>query len=335
MIIGNPEYFTVDHIEKNRKNTSAVLAEQVVHSLELVSLLVYEGLDFLFKGGNSLLVLLEHPQRFSIDVDIASGETKEHVEEILDKLVKDSDLFTRWERRVHKTKPWLPMTSYYMFYNSYFTDPAETNIMLDVQLKMTRYEKIQKPVCCGNFYQSETKVWLPSISSLIGDKLLTLGPSTLGIPLNKNKEAQRLKHSFDVSLLAENSPSVEKIRESINFCMEQENALQKKNLTIKEVYEDTINLCRSVLDFKEEPPSENLSPYLYEIVKGRKPFAEHLLSGTYSWQELQIDLARVAVCFSSVMAGVSDKEFHDILNYNQSDRLSFYWNKVDKLSGML
>jgi hypothetical protein len=333
MITGNRENFTKEHIEKNRHNTSSVLAEQVVHSLELVSLLVYEGLDFLFKGGNSLLVLLENPQRFSIDVDIASGETKEHVEEILDKLVKDSDVFTRWEKRVHKTKPWLPMTSYYMFYTSHFTEPAETNIMLDVQLRMTGYEKIQKPVCCGNFYQSEIKVWVPSISSLIGDKLLTLGPSTLGIPLNKNKEGQRLKHSFDVSLLAEHSPSIEKIKESINFCMEQENSLQKKNLTIKEVYEDTIKLCRSVLDFKEEPPlNEDLSPYLYEIVKGRKPFSEHLLCGKYSWQNLQIDLARVAVCFSSVMAGISDKEFHEILNYNQSDRLSFYWNKIENFS---
>ena len=329
MLIGNERYFTKEHIEKNRKHTSAILAEQVVHSLELVSLLVYEGLDFLFKGGNSLLVLLENPQRFSIDVDIASGETKEHVEEILDKLVKDSDVFTGWEKRVHKTKPWLPMTSYYIFYTSHFTEPSETSIMLDVQLKMTLYEKIQKPVCCGNFYQSEIKVWVPSISSLTGDKLLTLGPSTLGIPLNKNKEAQRLKHAFDVSLLAENAPFIKKIRESINFCIEQENSLQKKNLTIKEVYEDTITLCRSVLDFNEEPPPENLSPYLYEIVKGRKPFAEHLLAGTYSWHELQIDLARVAVCFASVMAGISDKEFHEILNYNQSDRLSFYWNKIE------
>ena len=52
------------------------------------------------------------------------------------------------------------MTSYYMFYTSHFTEPAETNIMLDVQLRMTGYEKIKKPVVCGNFYQSEIKVLL-------------------------------------------------------------------------------------------------------------------------------------------------------------------------------
>ena len=212
MIIGDPNYFTKEHIEKYRHNTTPVLAEQVVHSMELVALLVHKGLNFMFKGGNSLLVLLENPQRFSIDVDIASDETKERVEEILQEIIKDSDVFIRWEKRPHKTKPWLPMTSYYIYYKSHFTEPAETNIMLDVQLKMSLYKKMKKPVCCGNFYKSKIDVLVPTISSLIGDKLLTLGPSTLGIPLNKGKEAQRLKHAYDISLLAKNSPYIAEMR---------------------------------------------------------------------------------------------------------------------------
>jgi len=68
----------VFHEKKHRENkfdASEALAEQAVHCLELVAELVQEGLKFQFKGGNSLLLILEKPRRFSIDVDIGDGRT--------------------------------------------------------------------------------------------------------------------------------------------------------------------------------------------------------------------------------------------------------------------
>jgi hypothetical protein len=331
MFIAKKDFFTKEHIENHRHHTSPVLTEQVIHCMELVALLSHEGLNFMFKGGNSLLLLLSEPKRFSIDVDIATDENKERIEQILDSMVNKSDVFTRWEKRVHKTKPWLPMSSYYIFYDS-VTLPSETNIMLDVQLKMSGYKKIRQQVRCGSFYYSDEIVLLPSISSLIGDKLLTLGPETLGIPVNKGKEAQRLKHSFDISLLSSKPMEIEEIRESIRICMEQENSLQKTSFSLAEIFEDTIRYCGSVVKYDEEPPMEGLVPYLSEIVTGRKPFEAHIFAKDYSWQDLQIDLAKSAVCLTAVFCDkVSSEELNDVMTTPKD--LGFYWNKITEWIG--
>ena len=84
-MIPNPVFFSKFHIETNRFNAPATLAEEAVHCLELVAELVEAGLDFQFKGGNSLLLILPEPKRFSIDVDIATDEPRERIEECLDR----------------------------------------------------------------------------------------------------------------------------------------------------------------------------------------------------------------------------------------------------------
>jgi hypothetical protein len=326
MPIADKKYFTKKHVEKNRQDAPAFLAEQAIHCLELVSQLVKEGLDFTFKGGNSLLVLLEKPRRYSIDVDITTGEPMERIDECLVNAIKNHGVFTRFEKRQHKTKPNLPMTSYNIYYPSHFTDEKETFIMLDVQLKKSTYPTVKKQVCCTGLYKSDQQAELPKVSSLISDKLLTLGPNTLGIPLNKKKEAQRLKHSHDVSLLAEQKPDVNEMRKSMEICKDQENALQEKSLSLKDVLKDTLSYCALPISYPEEPKEEPLAPALAEIVRGRSPFADHLLSKDYSWQRLQKDLAKSALCLCAVyLPHISSNDFHRAIAL---DDTGSYWKQI-------
>ncbi len=314
MHLGNKEFFTAEHILKHKGDTSPILAEQVVHCLELVSELSSKGLDYMFKGGNSLLVILNKPRRFSIDIDIATDETKERIDEVLDAIIADSEVFTKYTKRQHLTKPWLPMTSFHLYYISKFTDPVETFIMLDVQLKMSGYPKTEMPVVCGDLYHTDVMVKVPTVSSLIGDKLLTLGPATLGIPLNKKKEAQRLKHVFDVSTLSREKLVKSEIKASIDYCMTQENELQRTNFTLEEAYIDTMDYLSSVSNYPKEPEAKNEGTYCDEVIRGRVPFAEHLIKKDYPWETLQANLARVAFCFSAVINDkYSDDEIMKIL----------------------
>src|SRR5262245_14455890 len=62
------------------------LTEKMIHALGLVELLAASGLDFIFKGGTSLILLLDNPARFSIDIDIITLEKRETVEECLTKV---------------------------------------------------------------------------------------------------------------------------------------------------------------------------------------------------------------------------------------------------------
>ncbi|MBD3392879.1 MAG: hypothetical protein GF418_12305, partial [Chitinivibrionales bacterium] len=299
MPVGNERFFTKEHIQAHVFGTSTVLAEQAVHCLELVASLSRAGLGYQFKGGNSLLLVLDTPLRFSIDVDIATDEPRERIEECVDRVVRDYGAFTRWTRRRHKTKPWLPIASYYLFFDSHFASPDDAFIMLDVQLRRSPYTTGMKPVACGDIYTADAQVELPLPSSIIGDKLLTLGPATLGIPVGKGKEAQRLKHVFDVSTLLGMHPDLHDIRRSFHACMEHENSLQETKMSVTEVLDDTLAFCGSVARYERPPEvAPGTASVLAENVTGLAPFADHLFAREYSWQQLQKDTARAAACIT-------------------------------------
>lgn len=296
MILGRPSYFTREHFEAQRGVAPAHLCELVVYCLEFVSQLAHRDLEFRFKGGNSQLVLLEDPQRFSIDVDIVCTLTKETLIEAVESVAADCDVFTRCEVRPHKTKPWLPMISFKLFFDSAYQPAEDAFVMLDAVLEPAPYGGVKKQVRCGTLYESAVKVEVPSISGLVGDKLLCVGPSTLGIPLGKKKEAQRLKHVFDVATLSRHDLDAAEMRASVEACMAQENRIQKSEHTVQAVVEDTVKFCRAPLDLKEPPPHAALEPgsYLDEIVRGYAEFREFLFKVEYTWPRFQDDMRRVA-----------------------------------------
>lgn len=305
----DPGIFTRDHIESCKFDAPAVLGEQAVHCLELVAELAQAGLAFQFKGGNSLLMILENPSRFSIDVDIATDEPRERIVEVLDEIVQRHGVFARWESRQHKTKPWLPLASYYLYYESHFTDSGESSIMLDVQLRRSPYKTEKRTVVCGELYACDIPAEIPLPASIIGDKLLTLGPSTLGIPLGKGKAAQRLKHVYDVARLLRTGPRLEETRESFFGCLEQENAIQERKIDAKAVMQDTISYCGTVTGDKQEPAVGNgLSEALAENVEGLSAFAGHLFSRRYKWTDLQRDMASCAMCIAAVCTQSVDND---------------------------
>jgi len=95
MLIGNESFFTKEHFIKNKGTAPEYLCELVVYCMELVSQLSHHNLDYRFKGGNSLLILLENPQRFSIDVDIVTTESKENLIDLVNKITDTCEIFTR------------------------------------------------------------------------------------------------------------------------------------------------------------------------------------------------------------------------------------------------
>lgn len=66
------EIFTLEYIrglQKKYKKDPGLL-ERVMYAFGLLEALAQVGMDFVFKGGTSLLLLTEHPLRLSTDIDI-------------------------------------------------------------------------------------------------------------------------------------------------------------------------------------------------------------------------------------------------------------------------
>jgi len=287
--------FTREHYEAHRGLAPAPLCELVVHCLELVASLGRLGLDFRFKGGNSLLIMLEDPRRFSIDVDIATTVPKEELVSAVGSVVAGGGPFTRWEARQPKTKPWLPLISFKLFFASCYAPPDEPYVMLDAVLEAPPYPGERRQVRCGELYVADQEVEVPTVPGLIGDKLLTIGPSTLGIPLGRGKAAQRLKHVFDVSLLSRVGYDRAQVWQGLRGSQAQEERIQQRHFDFAEIAEDTVRFCSAALEHAAPPPPETLpeATYLYEVALGFPEFRQHLFRSNYDWQDLQADCRRV------------------------------------------
>ena len=66
------EMFSAEYIESVHKQTGndPSLIEKMLYAFGLLQAISIVGMPFVFKGGTSLLLLLDHPRRFSTDIDI-------------------------------------------------------------------------------------------------------------------------------------------------------------------------------------------------------------------------------------------------------------------------
>jgi hypothetical protein len=291
VIYGDPSHFEKAHFEAHKGFAPAELCELVVYCLELVSQLSASGLEYRFKGGNSQLILLEQPRRFSIDVDIVSSQTKESLIACVESIAASCEKFKRCEVRPHKTKPWLPMISFKIFFDSVYGSSEEPNVMLDAVLEPAPYPGVRRPVRCGSLYASEQEVELPDIGGLIADKLLCIGPATMGIPMGKGKDAQRLKHVFDVATLSRHEYDDSIMRAALDACMAQENELQRSAHDFDAVVADTRAFVRAPLEFDAAPPADQFeeSAYMFEIARGFPEFRKFLFAEDYDWGRFVAD----------------------------------------------
>jgi predicted nucleotidyltransferase component of viral defense system len=78
----NEKCFTKEWLQSFRKQPAhkridIIILEKMIYALHLLEQLKQNDLEFTFKGGTSLLLLLDEENRFSIDIDIISNAEKE------------------------------------------------------------------------------------------------------------------------------------------------------------------------------------------------------------------------------------------------------------------
>ncbi|MEZ4997551.1 MAG: nucleotidyl transferase AbiEii/AbiGii toxin family protein [Bacteroidales bacterium] len=68
--------------QKVHRRIDRIILEKMIYALHLLERLKTNGLDFVFKGGTSMLLLLDEGNRFSIDLDIICKTDRKDLEEI-------------------------------------------------------------------------------------------------------------------------------------------------------------------------------------------------------------------------------------------------------------
>lgn len=158
------------------------ILEKMIYALHLLEQLKVNGLDFTFKGGTSLVLLLAEGNRFSIDIDIICNTNRDELEKILVKVVETSN-FKSFELDKHRSyKPGVPKAHYIFDYNSASKTKYLGKILLDILIEDSFYpEMVEKPIVTKWIEtESEIKVIVPSVDSITGDKLTAFAPIQLG-----------------------------------------------------------------------------------------------------------------------------------------------------------
>ncbi len=116
--------------QKEHKRVDKIILQKMIYALHLLERLQSNRLDFVFKGGTSLVLLLKEGNRFSIDIDIICKTSREYLEDILNNVI-DSSHFTKWELDEHRSyKPGVPKAHYKFYFNT--ERQGSGTIILDV-----------------------------------------------------------------------------------------------------------------------------------------------------------------------------------------------------------
>ena len=206
-------------LRKKFKRKDPGILERVVKALTLLEQLVDSGLeDFVFKGGTSLILILEDTKRFSIDIDLCIREKPKNIETIFDEVLARG-IFTSWELVPRKPRPPLEKEHYKFAYKS-IRDGTESNILLDLVFQELHYPELEIRPIEALYIDTEApvvNVQVLPVDCMLGDKLTAFAPDTCGIPYGIDKELEIIKQLYDVSRLFSQSKNLHLVRKTFNI----------------------------------------------------------------------------------------------------------------------
>jgi hypothetical protein len=185
--------------ESRRYHVGNTFFEKSLYAFELLGRLAEEGLDFVFKGGTSLLLRLPKPRRLSIDVDIVCRESAVRLERILRNCATPPFTGQEEDDRRHNRPP--RRRHWNFSYNPF--DPEhcpEPYIILDVLEEDCLYPDVEPVAIRTPFFTADhnIQVRVPTVDNLLADKLTAFAPGTIGQEYSEEHPEKIAKHLFDI-----------------------------------------------------------------------------------------------------------------------------------------
>jgi hypothetical protein len=236
-----PEW--INKVSAENRKADKILVEKVIRALLLLEGLVQSGLEFVFKGGSSVMLLQQNPRRFSIDIDIIVS--KEADFDALFAIFIEEKYFTRFEVQKRKTASEINKLHYKFFYKPvHQKNIPEDNILLDILIEKSPYKKIIPTDIGLPFVQQEgapLQVSIPSKEDILGDKLTAFAPNTTGIPYEKSgysRSMEIIKQLYDVGNLFEEISDIQVVAETFQNIARTEMKYRKFKGDVKNVLDD-------------------------------------------------------------------------------------------------
>lgn len=329
----------VDSFKKQaeHKRIDKIILEKMIYALHLLEHLQINGLDFVFKGGTSLVLLLEEGNRFSIDIDIICKMERKELVAILDKVIESSN-FSSYSLDEHRSyKEGVPKAHYGFGFVSATNTKYSGKILLDVLIEDSIYPELTEKPIQTKWIETdkETFVTVPTIDSITGDKLTAFAPNTIGIPYFKGEQPFSMeicKQLFDLSKLFDQIEKIEVVAECFQVFAEQEILYRKNdNLTPKKVLQDTIDTCLVIA--KRGAGSDDEKTKFKQLQNGIRAFGTgFLMNGNFRIDDAIIATAKVAHLSAKLLVEdltpIQPYTGQNIKEWNIEDQ---NWNFLNKL----
>lgn len=188
----SPQSFSLDWINSHKKDKkfskiNPPVLEKMIRALALLEALAVNDLQFTFKGGTSLILLLSEPRRFSVDIDILTEHSRAQLEKKFDKIVKQTT-FKAWSLdEARSYQQGVPKAHYFFHYDSLLNKQVGY-ILLDILFEKHPYPAIKTIPIVSPWLHHDgdpANVTVPTIDSILGDKLTAFAPNTTGVPYGK------------------------------------------------------------------------------------------------------------------------------------------------------
>jgi hypothetical protein len=321
--------FTNDWIENFRQQAGheridSIILEKMIYALHLLERLKAHELHFVFKGGTSLVLMLQEASRFSIDIDIVCKVDKGSLEETLDKVIGTSR-FTGWVLDGGRSyKDGVPKAHYKFSFDT--KRPGSGTILLDVLIADSIYPaQMQIPLRTKWIATGyETQITVPTIDAIVGDKLTAFAPCTIGIPYVRGSSQQSAsmeicKQLFDLNKLFDRINDIELVARSYFAFTGQEIGYLKDEAALNAlsadiVLRDTIETC--IILARKGTGTEDQKRKFIELSKGIRALnSGFLMYGHFRLDDAITASARIAYLAAKILAG----DFTPLMSYKGQD----------------
>lgn len=302
-----------DEERKKLGNCDPGLLEKCVRALTLLGHLAESGLPFLFKGGTSILLHLPEIRRLSIDIDIVSPAADEELNRVVARIGQTAP-FIRWEENIRGTatgrEPLPHRRHFKFFFASERGQNGQAHILLDVvQEAHCPHDTLKLPIRTSFLVPDrEIMVMLPTIESLLGDKLTAFAPTTTGVRLRKPGGAegdvmQVAKQLFDVGVLFDHANDFAGVLRAYDGVQAQESGYRENLHSRDASLADTLTACLGLTAALVRKAPTTIFPDTPLLQKGFSSLKGHLTQRRPDDNARRILAARAGVLAAHLRSG--------------------------------
>lgn len=323
------ENFTAEHILRLREETGAdpSILERTVFAFGLLEAIRSVEMPFIFKGGTSLLVMLEEPRRLSTDIDIIVDRHTD-IDGYIEKAGKIFP-FISVEEQKRKGANSIEKRHFKFHFLSPKTSKV-INILLDVVFEDNPYLKVTERPIKNRLLLNEGEaltVFTPDKNCLLGDKLTAFAPHTTGIPFGVDKELEIIKQLFDCWTLLQEMDEYKMVKEVYDKVSRTELGYRGIDYLPADCLKDTIDSCICIMGRGGVRPEEYKN-----YSSGISAIQGHIFAGRINGENAGVYASEVMYLATNLLTG--QKVYEPISNPDDYRNTQLKLRGIKKISSM-